>query len=120
MMFTLTRLRQIFMNGTAWTGSKPARAALDFAFKPNRFKRIPREDLTPCQRDVFEALDSAIRDSGYTFEKWTGQEIADDLNRYAPDIDQYELDEVIAAVDLYFEDSNEVMGMNTLPEDAKE
>lgn len=84
---------------TPWSGGREQRRNFSYAFDNAYRKRAPETEI---EKAVFTALDTAIKENGYTFAKMSAHDIADDLNRYAPDIDVYEPEDVVRAVEVYF------------------
>lgn len=95
----MNKRRAFLLNTTTWSGGREQRRAMCYAFDNAYMKHEAENDV---ERAVFTALDNAIRKNGYTFTDMSAMEIADDLNRYAADIDTFELEDVVKAVEAYF------------------
>lgn len=91
--------RNFLLNTTTWCGNKQMQRAMSFAFD-NIYMKPQAE--TAVEKAVFTALDTAISENGYTFDGMTARDIADDLNRFAYDIDTFDIEDVVKAVEAYF------------------
>lgn len=94
-----TKFKNMLMNTSSWSGHPQQRRNFYYAFNNAYMKHEAENDV---ERAVFTALDNAIKENGYTFANMTARDIADDLNRYAADIDTYEPEDVVKAVEAYF------------------
>lgn len=95
----MTVFKDFLLNTTTWRGTKQMQRAMTYAFDNAYMKPQPKNE---AEHVVFSALDTAINENGYTFAGMTARDIADDLNRFAYNIDTFDIDDVVKAVEAYF------------------
>lgn len=56
--------------------------------------------MKPLIDRVTESIDNT-KENGYTFDKWTAEEMAMDLAYYGADIEHEDINDIIKAVNIY-------------------